>query len=73
MNDDYAPDIIITGPIVACQNAIDHYKKVLDGNANQIANAERDLQRLKGFRTVQLQMLDQWTDAKVALERAAAQ
>ena len=61
------PDIedpTITGPIVACDNAITHYDKVLEQFTERIDKTAAELNRLRSERETIGHVRDQWIVAR---------
>lgn len=63
------PAIITSGPIVACQNGIDHYVKALKDQENETDRLRRLLAASLDAERVLDGMLSQWVQAKAALQR----
>lgn len=64
------PDIVTTGPIVACDNAIEHYTKHLELAAETRRELERKLVAVNDSMVKLDDMREQWRAAKQALQKS---
>lgn len=60
---------VTSGPIVACDNAIEHYSKLIVLTTQDINKAERELNGLKSALSVYRDQRDTWQAAKDKLVR----
>lgn len=60
----------ISGPIIACQNAIDHYTKAINDTQSELEKLLREADNRDQSLTVFRTMRDQWARAKAILEEA---
>lgn len=61
-------DMITSGPIVACDNAIKHYDEQAEAYDSQMVRLAAELERARNSKKLMLEMRQQWVDAKARLQ-----